>query len=111
MNMVVTKDQFVNGVINFVDCEIGKKVSGLKKFEIYFMLPSLNKIISDKISVFVARPELSEFFDETGNIRLDIVANRAKEAMQKTIRLDIPVIAITLEEADVDVIKSYIQKA
>lgn len=46
--MVVTKDQFIKGVINFVDCEIGKKVSGLKKFEIYFMLPSLSKIMSEK---------------------------------------------------------------
>lgn len=111
MDMVVTKDQFIKGVINFVDCEIGKKVSGLKKFEIYFMLPSLSKIMSEKIDMLAARSELGEFFDEAGNIRLDTVANRAKEAMQKTIRLDIPLIAVTLEETDVDVVKNYIQKA
>lgn len=29
--MVVTKEQFIKGVVNFIDCEIGRKVTGLKK--------------------------------------------------------------------------------
>ncbi len=58
-----------------------------------------------------ARPELSEFFDAAGNIQLDVVVNRAAEAMQKTLRIDAPVIAVTLEESDIDVIKNYSQNA
>lgn len=109
--MVVTKEQFIKGVVNFIDCEIGRKVTGLKKFEVYFMLPSVNKMLLEKLNIFSAKPELAEFFDEAGNIQLDTVVNSAKEAMQKTLRVEVPLLAVTLEESDIITLESYIQRA
>ena len=47
--MVVSIDQIKNGIKEFVDKEIGSKATGFKKFGIYFMLPSINKMVADNI--------------------------------------------------------------
>ena len=102
---MVNLEQVQIGVANFVDREIGLKATGLKKFGIYFLMPTIKGKISDyliKIKEFM--PDL---FDENNNIDLDKFYLMAKEAIKKSGQFEF--MGIIFNETDIDKLYSYIK--
>lgn len=103
--MVVNLEQIQKGIMLFVEKEIAPKATGIKKFGIYFMLPTIQKTVSNyivKIKDFV--PDL---FDENGNLKLDEFYNQAKSAVQKTGQFEF--MGIIFNETDIDKLYTYIK--
>ena len=96
--MVVSIDQIKNGIKEFVDKEIGSKATGFKKFGIYFMLPSINKMVADNIPKLKAI--IPDAFDENGNVEIDTIYNNSKEAVKKSGQFEL--MGIIFNESDID---------
>ena len=82
--MVVTVEQFQSGVIKYIDSYLAPKATGIQKFAIYFIAPSIPNLIASKVQEFKSNGMTSDLFDESGNIKLDEVYNRAQDAMKKS---------------------------
>lgn len=103
--MIVNVEQIQNGVVNFIDKEIASKAVGVKKFTIYFMLPTIrNKVVKYLESVKEFMPEL---FDENNNVDIDKVYNLAKDAIKKTGQFEF--MGIIFNETDIDKLYTYIK--
>ena len=103
--MVVNVEQVQAGVLNFIEKEIASKAVGVKKFGIYFLLPTIkNKVVTYLSSVKGLVPEL---FDENNNIEIDKVYGFAKDAIKKSGQFEF--MGIIFNETDVDKLYSYIR--
>ena len=45
--MVVNIEQVQRGVVSYVEKEIGQKATGIKKFGVYFIMPSINRYVAE----------------------------------------------------------------
>lgn len=104
--MVVTIEQMERGISNYMDCEIGRKASGVQKFGVYFMMPMVQSKVRSIVDTM--RSDTS-MFDDSGNIDVDIVRERARSAMSRCGAIEIA--GIRFNESDVDSIARYIQEA
>jgi hypothetical protein len=103
--MLVNLEQIQKGVMNYIEQEITPKATGFKKFGIYFMLPTIQKTVSDyvvKMKTFI--PEL---YDENGNVKLDEFYSHAKGAIQRSGQFEF--LGIIFNESDIDKLYSYIR--
>lgn len=103
--MVVSVEQVQNGIREFVDKEIGSKAVGFKKFGVYFMLPSINKMVAENIPKLKAI--IPDAFDENGNVEIDVIYNNAKEAVKKSGQFEL--MGILFNESDIDKLYYYIK--
>lgn len=104
--MIVTLEQFNNGVAKYIEKEIAYKTTGLTKFIVYFAIPSIpNKIseIREKYSAF-----FNPYFDENGNIYIEELYKAMKVAMQKTLQFEWN--GFVFKENDIDMIYNIIRE-
>lgn len=103
--MIVNLEQVQNGVTNFIEKEIAVKATGIRKFGIYFFIPTVrNKTVEYLNKV---RDFMPDTFDENGNIELDNVYNAAKDAIKKSGQFEF--MGIIFNETDIDRLYSYIK--
>lgn len=105
--MATTAQQVQMGVTNYIEQEIAKKATGIRKFSVYFVLPQLNLKIPKLIQQYQQNEMFKDFFDETGNIQLDAVYNTAKSAIQKSGQVEYA--GIIFNETDIDKLYTYIK--
>lgn len=106
--MVVSTDQVKNGIIKYVDAEIGARSNGAAKFLVYFVLPSIPKKVSEYIDKMRTSGVFDDVFDEHGNVEIDIFRGRAKESMQKCASVE--VMGLVFRESDIDTLYEYIRR-
>ena len=68
---MVTLQQVEQGIVNYVENEIGKKAVGLNKFATYFLLPQIPKKVESLFSKYKDNEMLIDYLDENFNIDLD----------------------------------------
>lgn len=103
--MLISLEQLQAGIIRFVENEIVPKATGIRKFGIYFMLPAIQKTVVDYVSKI--KEFMPDLFDENGHIKLDILYNYAKNAIQKSGQFEF--MGLIFNEADIDKLYAYIR--
>ena len=103
--MMVNLEQVQNGVLSFIDKEIGSKAVGFKKFGIYFLMPTIKKTVAEYLLKF--KSFMPDLFDENNNIDLDRLYSMAKEAIKKSGQFEL--MGIIFNETDIDRLYSYIK--
>lgn len=107
--MTVTLEQIQAGIVKYIDVEIAPKANGLTKFAVYFFVPSLPKMINNKFNEYKSNPLFTDLFDENGNVELDEIYARAKEAMKHSGKVLIPQINYFIDEHDIDILYNLIK--
>jgi len=102
--MMVTVDQIERGIINYADQEIGRKASGVTKFGVYFMLPVISKRLRSAVDAM--RNIDPSVFDHNGNVDIDVVKARAKEAMDRCGTVEYA--GIRFSDSDIDSVVKFI---
>lgn len=105
--MFVNAEQIRLGVNNFIENEIAKKAVGANKFLVYFIMPMINKKLSNYIETFKNNELTKDMFDTNGNVDLDKVYNMAKQAVQKSGQFVL--FGIVFNETDIDKLYNYIK--
>lgn len=109
--MNVTIEQVQAGLIKYIDSELAPKASGMTKFVIYFLAPSIPKRLQEKIAEVKQNTMFSDFFDEDGNIKLDDVYNRAKEAMKHSGKIFIKELNYFADMQDIEALYQSIKNS
>ena len=109
--MSVTIEQVQAGIIKYIDTVMAPRADGITKFMIYFFVPSIPKMLEQKIADFKSMNVMPELFDADGNINLDEVYGRAKEAIKKSGKLFIPKINYFADEQDLDMLYNIIKNS
>lgn len=104
--MVVNVQQIQRGLTNYIESEIASKAVGAKKFAVYFLVPQINKKVSDTITQLSCNDMFCELFDGNGNIELEKVYNQAKDAIRRTGQIEL--VGIAFSESDIDSLYRYI---
>ena len=105
--MIATIEQIQNAIVRFVDMEIGAKAIGFNKFAIYFMLPKISKTTTELITQYKDNAMFKDYFDETGNVKVDDLYNAAKAAIAKSGQFT--AYGLIFNEADIDKLYEYIR--
>ena len=103
--MMVNLEQVQTGIVNFVDREIGSKATGLKKFGVYFLMPSIKKTVADYL--LKLKGFMPELFDENNNVDIDKFYSISKDAIRKSGQFEF--MGIIFNETDIDKLYSYIK--
>ena len=103
--MMVNLEQVQMGVLGFVENEIASKATGLKKFGIYFIMPTIKKSVSDYLVKL--KSLIPNLFNENGDVDLDKFYNLAKDAIKKSGQFEF--MGIIFNETDIDKLYSYIK--
>ena len=109
--MVVSIDQARVGVKKYVENEIANKATGITKFLIYFILPSIDKSVVDYVNKAKESGMFSDMFNENGHIVVDEAYNRAVFAMEKSGKLLLEKYNLTLDRTDIEKLYQYIKEA
>jgi hypothetical protein len=102
--MIVNVNQIQKGVLEFVEKEIATKANGIKKFGVYFFMPTIAKKTSSYIDKL--REFMPDMF-EGENVKLDDVYNSSKTAIQKSGQFEF--MGIIFNETDIDKVYTYIK--
>ena len=105
--MNISIRQFQKGVVNYIEQEIASKAVGLRKFMVYFIIPSINDKIPDLLTKFKSNDIFNNYFVDDNTINLDEMYNSAKTAIRQTGQIEY--LGILFNETDVDKLYSYIK--
>lgn len=103
--MVVNIEQVQRGVVSYVEKEIGQKATGIKKFGVYFIMPSINRYVAEYINKF--KGIVPDMFDNDGKLKIDEVYNNSKQAIQKSGQFEF--MGIIFDETDIDKLYTHIK--
>jgi hypothetical protein len=110
--MIVNTDQIRMGIKKYVEYELAQKATGVTKFMIYFVMPSIDKKISNYINGMQTNEMFEDMFDENKCVQLDKVYDRAVYAIEKSgNKVYIEKYGIALDRNDVEKIYSYIRES
>lgn len=109
--MTVTQEQIQAGLIKYIDTEIAAKATGLAKFMIYFVAPSIPNMIMSKFNEFKTNPLFADVFDENGNVLLDVFYKKAKNAMAKSGKILIPQLNYFVDDSDIEILCNLIKNS
>lgn len=110
--MLVNSDQVRIGVKKYIENELAQKASGLTKFMIYFMMPSMDKKVLDYIYKMYENEMFEDMFDNNKNIYLDKVYDRAIFAAEKSgNKILLEKYGISLDRNDLEKIYSYVRES
>lgn len=110
--MLVSTDQIRIGVKKYIENELGQKATGLTKFMIYFMMPSMDKKVVDYVYKMQNNDMFDDMFDENKLIYLDKVYDRAVFAAEKAgNKIFIEKFGLSLDRSDLEKIYSYIRES
>lgn len=110
--MIVNVDQIRIGAKKYIEQELAQKATGITKFAIYFVIPTIDKKVVDYVGKLQTNDMLSDMFDENKCVYLDKVYDRAIYAIEKSgnkILLD--KYGIALDRSDVEKLYSYIRES
>ena len=105
--MFVNKDQIQNGIVKYINTEIGSKATGVTKFATYFAMPIVLKKANQFIDGFSTNELTKELFDENKNLNIDEVYNMGKQAIQKSGQFTY--MGMIFNETDLDKLYNYIK--
>ena len=100
-----TLEQIQNGLAYFIDQELASKATGLKKFMIYFLTPTIKRRVADYVHKY--KHFVPDIIDAENRIDLDVLYNYSKEAIQRSGQFEF--MDIIFNESDVDKLYSYIK--
>jgi hypothetical protein len=110
--MLVNTDQIRIGVKKYVEHELAHKATGLTKFMIYFVMPSIDKTVVDYVSKMQDNEMFEDMFDENKNMHIDRVYDRAVFAVEKVgNKIFIEKYGIALDRGDIEKIYSYVRES
>lgn len=109
--MLVNVDQITSGLIKYIDTELAPQATGMMKFMLYFVVPSIPKKVVQMTQQYRNDALFSDLFDENGNVKLDDVKVRAKEAISKIGRLYIEKLNLFIDETDVEKLYNLIKNS
>ena len=110
--MTVNTDQVRLGIKKYIEYELAQKATGVTKFMIYFIMPSMDKTVQEYINKMQSNEIFSEMFDESKNLCLDKVYDRAVFAVEKSgNKVYIDKYGIALDRSDIEKIYTYIRES
>ena len=110
--MLVNTDQIRIGVKKFIEHELAHKATGITKFMIYFVMPSLDKSVQEYVVKMQENEMFCEMFDENKNMYLDKVYDRAVFAVEKVgNKVFLEKYGISLDRNDIEKMYSYIRES
>lgn len=109
--MIVTLEQVQAGLIKYIDTELAPKATGMAKFAIYFVAPSIPTKVNTIITNAKNTGMIDDCFDESGNIKLNEVYRRAKDAISKSGKVLIPQFNYFADEKDIEVLYNLIKNS
>ena len=110
--MIVNTDQVRMGIKKYVECELAQKASGVTKFMIYFVMPSIDKKVNAYISSMQSNEMFEDMFDDNKCVYLDKVYDRAVFAVEKSgNKIYVDKYGIALDRNDIEKIYSYIRES
>jgi hypothetical protein len=110
--MVVNTDQIRVGVKKYIENELAHKATGVTKFMIYFIMPSMDKKVLDYIVKMQDNEMFEDMFDDNKNMHLDKVYDRALFAVEKLgNKLLLEKYGISMDRGDVEKLYSYIRES
>ena len=107
--MTITIEQIKMALIRFIDTNLAPKMSGIGKFALYFVTPSIYNNLPLMFEELKKFGTINDLLDEAGNIKLEETYNRAKEAMKKSGKVLIPKLNYFADESDLDILYNYIK--
>lgn len=107
--MVVTIEQINAGVMKFVESQIMPKANDIGKFVIGFTIPSIPAKVTSMLNQYKETGMINEFFDESGNIKLDDAYQRAKDTIAKIGKIHIPQLKYNVDAEDIDILYNLIK--
>lgn len=107
--MVVTLEQIQAGILKYIDIEVAPKATGLSKFLVYFIAPSIPKNVTQYVQALKSNTAFTDLFDESGNMKIDDVYVRAKEAIKHSGKILIPQFNYFIDESDIDKLYNLIK--
>ena len=103
---MVSKQQIHNGVMNYIDNEIGRKAVGYNKFAIYFAMPTISKKVNQYLNDLSSNPLMKDM--TVGEmIDVDALYQNGKNAIQKSGSFEY--FGIIFNEIDIDKLYTYIK--
>lgn len=103
--MYYTIEQIQNGVLRYVEQELASKAVGIRKFGIYFIMPTIKRTVAEYIHKF--RGLMPDIIDDKLNINLDQLYNQSKDAIKQSGQFEF--MGVIFNEADVDSLYNYIK--
>lgn len=100
-----TLEQIQNGIAYFIDQELASKATGLKKFMLYFLTPTIKRTVADYVHKYKAY--VPELVDAEDRVNLDLLYNYSKTAIQHSGQFEF--MSIIFNETDIDKLYSYIK--
>ena len=107
--MNISIRQFQTGVVNYIEQEIASKAVGIRKFAVYFIVPSLYDKIPNLLNKLKDNDMFKDYFVDENTINIDQIYNSAKTAIRKTGQIEYS--GILFNETDIDKLYSYIKNA
>jgi hypothetical protein len=109
---LVSTQKIQKGIVSYIENEIAAKADGLRKFAIYFFIPSIDKTVANYLSKL--KDFMPDVFDATTSdsqpqIKLNVLYENAKAAIRKSGRFEY--MNIIFDESDVDKLYNYIKEA
>lgn len=109
--MTVTIEQFQAGIIKYIDSYLGPKATGMQKFALYFLAPSIPNLVMTKVQELKNSGMVSDLFDESGNIKIDETYKRANEAIKKSGKVYIERLNYFADEQDLQTLYNLIKSS
>ena len=100
-----------SAIIKYIDTEVGPKATGMTKFLIYFMAPSIPKLITEKVKEIQDTGLMSELFNQDGLIDIDATYARTKKALEHSGKILLPKINYFVDGDDVDALYAIIKRS
>lgn len=109
--MNISVEQLQSALIKYIDTEIGPKATGMTKFLIYFMAPSIPKIVNEKVKELQDTGIMTDLFTADGLIDIDAIYGRAKSAIERSGKILIPKLNYFVDGNDIDMIYEIIKRS
>ncbi len=110
--MIVSHSRFINGIKRYISDEIASRMTGINKFAIYFILPSLDSKIEEYLKTYSTNPMFVDFFTDKG-IDIDALRTRTISALNHCddkLRLRFLDNDICIGTDDVDIVYRFIKE-
>jgi hypothetical protein len=107
--MTVTLEQIQSALAQYIDIELAPKAQGFTKFMLYFTVPSIPNIVAKYYNAMHNSALWSDCFDDAGNVKLEVIYDRAKQAIAKSGKIFIKPINYFVDETDIEKLYSILK--
>lgn len=107
--MTVTLEQIQSALAQYIDIELAPKAQGFTKFMLYFTIPSMPSTVAKYYNAMRDSALWSDCFDESGNVKLEVIYERSKQAIKKSGKIFIKPINYFMDETDIEKLFSILK--